>query len=473
MTGIEHIHPAEWATREFGRADLGDRRLTTRLVTIAAQILLDARSSIPKAAGPWSQAKALYRFMSNERVTHAGVLASHAAATAERCRGLSRILVIGDTTHCSFGGREQERSLGPVDTGGHSVGFLCHSALAVDPETGSPLGCLAQKVWARSRTKHPKKESTAARRKRRRESSKWAEVATAADEALAALGPEKPLVIEVFDREGDHFDTIEVLDQLGHDFVIRAARDRALDVDEADEDDTPEAAYLAEAAATAPVLGTRAVTVPARPGQPERQAVLTIRAAEAVLLPPKSRYRQGISQGVNLVYASEEHPPSGAERISWLLLTRQPAQTLAEAAAVIEIYRLRWLIEEFHMGLKTGCSLEKRELRTFARLTNLLAVCTPIAIEMLILRDLTHSAPDTPAADVLPPTRLIALKILRPELRADATIYQALRAIAGLGGFLGRKSDREPGWRRLWLGFHELLAAESAIGLYIHQKNHR
>ena len=430
---------------------------------IASQLLVNASAALPKAAGAWSHTKALYRFMANEKVTHGAIIAAHARATAEKCRGRDRILVIQDTTHCSFGGREDEPSLGPVDTDGHTTGFLCHSALAVDPATGRPLGCLAQKVWARSRTPYARDESTEKRRKRDRESGKWADVARAAAAALSGAESPGPLVIEVFDREGDHFDTIEALDALDHDFVIRAGRDRSLDAEEDDE----EAASLREAAATATQLGTCELTVPARPGHPERTALLKVRSTQVDFLPPKARNRQGMSQGVNLVYAVEETPPPGADRICWLLLTRQPANTLQAAIAVLDIYRLRWLIEEFHMGLKTGCALEKRELRTFARLTNLLAVCTPIAVEMLALRDLTRSAPSTRAVEILPPVRFAALRLLCPKLLPDATLHDALRAIAGLGGFLGRKSDGEPGWRRLWIGFRDLLAAERLLELQL------
>ncbi|MHB9077772.1 MAG: IS4 family transposase, partial [Pirellulaceae bacterium] len=33
------------------------------------------------------------------------------------------------------------------------------------------------------------------------------------------------------------------------------------------------------------------------------------------------------------------------------------------------------------------------------------------------------------------------------------------RELAGLGGFLGRKSDGEPGWQTIWRGFDKLVPA--------------
>lgn len=63
----------------------------------------------------------------------------------------------------------------------------------------------------------------------------------------------------------------------------------------------------------------------------------------------------------------------------------------------------------------------------------------------------------------LTPTQLRALRILRPSLPEAPSVRDALRAIAQLGGFLARKSDGEPGWRTLWLGFRDLLAAERML----------
>ena len=37
-----------------------------------------------------------------------------------------------------------------------------------------------------------------------------------------------------------------------------------------------------------------------------------------------------------------------------------------------------------------------------------------------------------------------------------ATNFDFWRGVAQLGGFLGRKSDVEPGWQSLWRGWQEL-----------------
>jgi hypothetical protein len=443
-----------WAKREFATCSFGDRRLSSRLIKVATQLYSDTRVSIPKVTEKWGQAKALYSFMSNDHVSHDEILGGHTRATVERCRNREAILLVQDTTHCSFSGRQDREGLGPVDTKGQTDGFMCHTGLAVDAQTREPLGVLAQRVWARSKTPHPKNETKEARRKRARESDKWRQVALEAEQALRELGESRPLVIEVFDREGDHFDTIEALDAVGHDFVIRAARDRLLSTDD------PENTYVSEAAATAPVVGSYKFTIPARPNRPARESTVTVRTTDVLIEPPSSRQRKGAALEVGLVYVCETEPPPGAQRVSWLLMTRQLHRTLAQAQRVVSHYLSRWVIEDFHMALKTGCALEERQLRSFHSLTNFLAVSVALAVEMIRLRHYTRTAPDLPASQVMSADRLATLRILSDRLSAHPTIREALHTIAGLGGFLRRKSDGEPGFRTLWLGLGELVAAE-------------
>jgi hypothetical protein len=434
-------------------------------VAVAAALFSDPASSIPVAMKQWSQSKALYRFMSNKEVSHAMLLDGHIQATVERCSQHRRILVAHDTTHCSYGGRREGGDLGPVDTTGETRGFLAHSALAFTPDSRLPLGILGQRVWVRDASPHGREESQFEREKRHKESEKWGEVARSVDQAFSQAGSAKPIITDVFDGEGDHFATIETLRGLGHDFIIRATRDRLLDVEAAQDEDegAEEYKYISEAAALAPVLGTVEVTIPVREGRPERRARLELRSVGVHIMPPKISRRVGDPIEVGLVYASEIGTLPEGEPICLLLLTGQPATSVADAYRTVQEYLFRWIIEEFHKALKTGCSLEKRELRTFHRLTNLLAILGPIAVQMLRLRHMSRQEPQEPASASLNPLQLEALRLLRPEVPTQSTARQALRAIAGIGGFLGRKADGEPGWLTLWRGFRDLLLAERVL----------
>ena len=446
----------QFAQEEYGRACLGHVSRLKRLVRIGAQLAQNPAASIPTVFQNKHQSKGLYRFASSSQVSHGKIATAHFRATAERSRSLKKVLVIQDTMHLSFGGRKSS-DLGPVDTTGDSRGFLAHSALAVDASTRRPLGLLGQQVWVRSPKKRPEGETCEERKKRPRESEKWSSVSRQVEQQLHSLGSEKPRVVAVFDAEGDAFEAMETLDELGHGFIIRASKNRLL------EDEEDDHVYLVEAATAAPHRGSLTVEIRRRPDRASRQARLELRATTIEIRPPKNRGRKGDSLEVSVVLATETNVPTGEEPVCWLLLTREPCRTSAEAADVVRDYALRWLIEEFHMGLKTGCSIEDRQLQTFDALANLLAICNPIAVGLLLLRHVARTDREAPAEHVLNPFQLTALRRLRPKLPTLLSAYAALRSIAELGGFLGRRSDGEPGWRTLWLGFRDILLAERVL----------
>src|SRR6267142_183172 len=62
---------------------------------------------------------------------------------------------------------------------------------------------------------------------------------------------------------------------------------------------------------------------------------------------------------LHCVHVREVDAPEGAEPIEWRLWTNLPVDTPAQILYVVDVYRARWLIEEFFKALKTGCALEK------------------------------------------------------------------------------------------------------------------
>ena len=125
---------------------------------------------------------------------------------------------------------------------------------------------------------------------------------------------------------------------------------------------------------------------------------------------------------------------------------------------------------EWHKALKTGCQVEQRQLETSHALTNFLALACVVACGMLALRDAARKQPSAPADHLLSRVQLDLLAMLRPQFHLPPTpsAYEALRALASLGGFIGRKSDGEPGWRTLWRGWLRLLHAEVGYRLAQH-----
>ena len=131
--------------------------------------------------------------------------------------------------------------------------------------------------------------------------------------------------------------------------------------------------------------------------------------------------------------------------------------TLENAFTVIGWYKERWLIEEYFKALKTGCKMESRQLRGGQALESLCGLLCVTAFEIFRLKRMALTCPDRASREVVPSRWVDLLCAVRGCPRSEVeTVYGFYRMLARLGGFLGRKSDGEPGWQKLWTGWDRL-----------------
>ena len=100
--------------------------------------------------------------------------------------------------------------------------------------------------------------------------------------------------------------------------------------------------------------------------------------------------------------------------------------------------------------------MEQRQYRTAKRLEALTALLSVVAVRLLQLKSVARVAPERPAEHVVPKRWIQMLAAVRKPRKPIHTIRDFFRGLAGLGGFLGRKHDGEPGWITLWRGFEKL-----------------
>ena len=162
-----------------------------------------------------------------------------------------------------------------------------------------------------------------------------------------------------------------------------------------------------------------------------------------------------------VVHVFEISPPKGEERIEWALCTNEPVTTLEDALRVITWYEQRWIIEDFHKALKTGCGVESLQFTATARLDPMIGVLSAVAVTLLNLRDASRrdDAATRPATDVVDVEYVRVLSGWRYKtVRTDLTVQEFFFALARLGGHQNRKSDKRPGWLVLWRGWTTLQA---------------
>src|SRR5690606_12431992 len=138
------------------------------------------------------------------------------------------------------------------------------------------------------------------------------------------------------------------------------------------------------------------------PTRRSRTAEMNI-AGTTVLVPQPREGAKGSQIEMNVVRVWEASPPVDEPAVEWILWTSEPVGSAKQLQRIVDIYRARWVIEEYFKALKTGCNLEKRQLESFETLTAAVAVFAPVAWKLLLLRSLAHSHPSCPPEAVLTP----------------------------------------------------------------------
>ena len=421
-----------WARNQFEKVNLGDKRLNKRAQLIASNMIKKPSKSINMQNENWNEAKGAYRFFDSEKVNYQSLIAPHTGIVKKEANKLDVLLAIQDTCFIGYGHHPSVTDLGHIGKE-ESSGIILHNTLAVDPSSKNPkvIGILDQ--WTYNR-KNKKDDSW-------KESKLWQEASS-----RLKLDTKKTKVIDVMDREGCTFDIMKNSLELGHEFLIRAKRNKFVR--------NPFRRKLEEAALKVKPAGLMEIKVQKKKGQLKRTAKLEVKYIPIEVPGPPGRKDESLD--CYLVQVVEIKPPKNQEPLSWFLLTSVDVCSLEKALEIINWYKHRWIIEEYHKCIKTGCAVQKKQLRSEFRLENFLAIASVIAIKLLQIRDLARIMPDVLASKQIDNLSIKILQGYLKDTKPDLTIRDYYVLLARLGGFLNRKSDGNPGWQSLWKGQQQL-----------------
>ena len=424
---------------EFSGAALGDGRLNRRLIKLATRFADKPTASIPGACADWGETQAAYRFFDQssdgkQALGWEDILAPHMARTESRMRQHPVVLCLQDTTELDFNGQETA-GLGPLSYEAQR-GMYLHPTYVVTPGR-EPLGVIDAWMWAREA------KGADGVRPGVRESLRWIE----GYERVAEKAPTMPdtRLVYVADREADILELMQRAHQLGTpaDWLIRSQHNRCL----------PEGGKLWADVLAGPVLGEIEFTMASRHGQAARTVRQQI-MARSITLPDGNGHRLSVS----CLIAKEMDAPAGVKPVEWRLLTNRSAEHFEALVELIEWYRCRWSIETFFHVLKNGCRVEALQLGSVGKIELALAVYIVVSWRLARLVQMGRTHPDLEAALLFSELEWQGAYILakKPVPKTTPTLREVIRQIAMLGGFLGRKSDGEPGVKTLWQGIQRL-----------------
>ena len=111
-----------------------------------------------------------------------------------------------------------------------------------------------------------------------------------------------------------------------------------------------------------------------------------------------------------------------------------PTTTLQQAWKQVDWYADRWLVEDAHQCLKSGCRIEQRQLQDVENLIRLLGLLSPLAIRLLQLREGARVPPDRPASEVIEPLMLAVVAERASCLPPSLTLGTFWMEVERMGG---------------------------------------
>ncbi len=375
-------------------------------------------SCIRRLAGRRAQEVRFTRLLRNHSVTANEMVCHAATGTAARIAGRD-IVVPQDTSELALGGRRVRASgYGPVGKGGALGGLLLHAALALEVGTGALLGLVDAKVWNRDEDEVKPRRSRAIADK---ESQRWLDTTARASEVLAAANS----ITVVSDRESDIYEHFACRPSNVR-LIVRACQNRKIETN-------PEAtgAFLFPFIDGLPEAGRFSAKIPAVPGRKERVAELAVRFSPVKLCKPQNGAARDLPDTIALVLVDvrEVLKPEDGEPIHWRLLTTHAVTSLGEARRIVDLYRMRWTIEEFFRLLKTaGFDIENADIGDPQVMIKLVAAATVAAVTVMQLVKARDGTTDQQLADAFDP--------------ADQPIFEAVSA--QLEGGTARQKNPHP-----------------------------
>ena len=389
--------------------------LLARLVSVGQSGI-----SVRRVGGDRAGEMQFTRFLRNPRVSPEEMAATARARTAGLVKG-RHILAIQDTTSLRDDGKLNSLSL--------------HAMIAVDADGGALLGAIdgvfLKHVGGKKRLR--------ARAFADKESRRWIDFTRTAAE-MVAHGAARVTVIT--DREGDIYEEFACR-PAEVELLIRANHDRAL----------KSGGTLYDCLKGIPELGRETIDLPAKPGQPARQAVVALRVRQVSLKRPRRKCPGEEAKlpkevTLNLVEAREVDPPADVPALHWRLFTTHCVETFEEARQITSLYRQRWTIEQLFRVIKTkGFNIEAVRVAEGGPFENLTMATLIAGVQVLQMVRERDGAAGRPLEDALDPEDRPGLEAICQTLEGKTerqknphpkgTLAYATWVCARLGGWTG------------------------------------
>lgn len=371
------------------------------------------------------------------------------------------LLAISDTSELNYSSKrgriKDQQKVGPIGNE-KNLGYFIHPTLMVDFSSNTVLGIGNYFSWNRPKEKCLKHRDL--RPLSEKESSRWLDEAKG---LMNRYAKQKEQLCFVYDREGDIYNTLTEIDAQGSKYVIRSKHDRrVLDEEYSGLKETIENGAFNKFEYELEVKGNN---------RQKRIAKLEVQYGRIVLKRPKRKATQGLVKKLEVGFVQitekRETVPKGEQAINWRLFSNLAIENQEDALIVIQIYVLRWLIEELFRILKTkGLKIEDLALENSENIRKMAILSIETATKVLQLKQAGRNPEiELRAEGVFDQSQTMALKRIASKVEGKTKKQQnpfklnslawAYWIIGRLGGWDGYM-PRPPGVIALVKGISKL-----------------
>jgi len=443
-----------WAKNEISYMNFNDKRLKNRFLKILEAFGEHPSLSIPESCQSMAETKGAYRFFANNNIDEQKIINGFSKTTIDRMHQYPKettFLFLSDSTNIVLSSHKKLKRIG-VLRNQKARGLNLHTTI-VSTEEELALGIVRQDCWGRRPEDYGKRKLRAKLPIEFKESYRWIESFRKVNDSLT----NDYHGIFLADRGADIYELFLEKRSENLDLIIRSNYNRM----------SIEQEKVFDNLKKKNSSGMMNVTIKRSGTIKERIANLEVRFSKEIIKAPSNK-SQLPSCKINIVSAKEiNHNTEIHKPIYWKILTTLEVNTLEDAIYVVTTYSKRWLIERFHFSLKQGCKVEELQFEDAEKFNKAIAAYSIIAWRIMYATYLSRVSPHEPCTKVFNDTEWRALfcyfNKTSSEPKQPPTLREAIIMLAKIGGFLGRKSDGNPGMKVIWRGMRTL---EGAVEMY-------
>lgn len=434
-------------------ADLGDERLNKRLGGCFEAFAHHMEESIPSAMQDVHQAKAVYRFYQNERVSYQKLLHAERGASLSG-KTSQRRLFIQDTTDLTFTGSRSADDLGCMRRA-QQKGMYLHNHLVVSTQ-GVPIGLFSQHYYTRKADSLGKKQQRKRDPIEKKESYRWLQQWYALQDFMTDQVASEAIMVA--DREADIHEILQSRQPPHCHYLIRSRDNRKLVGSPSDGQDC----YLWDVLGTSPERGHYPLDLTDEKTGKTRTCQVAVRYGCYTVQAPYRTKKQGKCQPVTLYALEAKQINPKGEALCWRLLSSWPIKSVADAKMLIRYYSYRWRIERLHYIMKSGAKVEALQLATAEQLQKAITLLSMVSAHLLQLMHYARLHPELSISQLgIAPSEWQALQAYQRQGNTNQladhppSVEQWIRRLTALVGFKASKRQPFPGVKRLWMALRK------------------